>query len=63
MKDKTKRIKCFGCEHISFHFLLLETNNSLSFLGGREAQIDIYAKMYLRYLPVPMTINGNTQCP
>lgn len=28
MKDKTKRIKCFGCEHISFHFLLLVTNNS-----------------------------------
>lgn len=23
MKDETKRIKCFGCEHISYHFLLL----------------------------------------
>lgn len=33
-KDKTKRIKCFGCEHISFHFLLLVTNNS-PILGGK----------------------------
>lgn len=34
MKDKTKRIKCFGCEHISFHFLLLVANNSPMFGGG-----------------------------
>lgn len=33
MKDKTKRIKCFGCEHISFHFLLLVTNNAPIFRG------------------------------
>lgn len=36
MKDKTKRIKCFGCEHISFHFLLLVTNNSPILGGGGE---------------------------
>lgn len=42
-KDKTKRIKCFGCEHISFHFLLLVTNNSPIF-GGGNIQRDIYAK-------------------
>lgn len=60
MKDKTKRIKCLGCEHISFHFLLLGTNNSLSFGESGEVQIDIYAKTYLRYLPVPLTIKGNT---
>lgn len=59
MKDKTKRRKCFGCEHISFHFLLLGTNNSLSFLGGvGEVQVDICAKIYLRCLTVPMTIKG-----
>ena len=35
MKDKTKRIKCFGCEHISFHFLLLVSNNAPIFrMGG-----------------------------
>ena len=39
MKDKTKRIKCFGCEHISFHFLLLDTNNS-PILEGKNVQMD-----------------------
>lgn len=39
MKDKTKRIKCFGCEHISFHFLLLVTNNALIFRGNMSREI------------------------
>lgn len=39
MKDKTKRIKCFGCEHISFHFLPQVTSNSSFFFGGVEIQI------------------------
>lgn len=60
MKDKTKRIKCFGCEHISFHFLLLGTNNSLSFWG---VQIDIYTKMYLRYLQCPWQSKGTPIVP
>lgn len=39
MKDKTKRIKCFGCEHISFHFLLLVANNSPMFgVGGMSRE-------------------------
>lgn len=45
MKDKTKRIKCFGCEHISFHFLLLVTNNAPIFRGGmsRETSMQKYS--------------------
>lgn len=58
MKDKTKRIKCFGCEHISFHFLLLVTNNSPIF--GGNIQIDIYAKISLRCLLATRAIEGNT---
>lgn len=61
MKDKTKRIKCFGCEHISFHFLPQVTSNSSIFFEGRAGvQIDIYAKMYLRCFPGLTTIHGNT---
>lgn len=59
MKDKTKRIKCFGCEHISFHFLLLVTNNAPIFKGG-YVQRNIYAKIFLRCFLGTMTIEGNT---
>lgn len=60
MKDKTKRIKCFGCEHISFHFLLLGTNNSLSFLGGPDRHL---YKDVPQVSSVPVTIKGNTHRP
>lgn len=60
MKDKTKRIKCFGCEHISFHFLLLVSNNAPIFRMGGYVQRNIYANIFLRCFPGTMTIEGIT---